>query len=96
MCPRIPSLCLGIFSTQRAEKTLFIERECLASVGSFVLLLIHCLAHMVAEDFHQDSSPAFQRSFYKVHRALCFSFSVTKTPLPRIIKAISFATFQIY
>lgn len=63
---RLISLCLGIFSTQNDENTLFVKRECLASVGSFILLLIHCLAHITAEDFHQDSSPAFLRSFYKV------------------------------
>lgn len=63
---RLTSPCLGIFSTQHAENTLFVARECLASVGSFVLLLIHCLAHIAAKDLHQDSSPAFLRSFYKV------------------------------
>ncbi|XP_032974847.1 uncharacterized protein LOC117029780 [Rhinolophus ferrumequinum] len=68
----------GCFFYQRAENTLFIERECLASVGSFVLLLIHCLAHIVAEDFHQDSSPAFQRSFYKGLKAYFReAFSIT-------------------
>ncbi|XP_047609423.1 uncharacterized protein LOC125111508 isoform X5 [Phacochoerus africanus] len=55
----------GSFFYQRAENTLFVARECLASVGSFVLLLIHCLAHIAAKDLHQDSSPAFLRSFYK-------------------------------
>ncbi|KAI4537825.1 hypothetical protein MG293_012688 [Ovis ammon polii] len=55
----------GSFFYQRAENTLFVGRECLASVGSFVLLLIHCLAHIAADDLHQDSNPAFLRSFYK-------------------------------
>ncbi|XP_045059910.2 uncharacterized protein [Desmodus rotundus] len=55
----------GSFFYQNDENTLFVKRECLASVGSFILLLIHCLAHITAEDFHQDSSPAFLRSFYK-------------------------------
>ncbi|XP_070129617.1 uncharacterized protein [Equus caballus] len=55
----------GSFFYQSAESTLFVGRECLASVGSFVLLLIHCLAHIAAEDLQQDSSPAFLRSFYK-------------------------------
>ncbi|CAK7318509.1 hypothetical protein VULLAG_LOCUS21222 [Vulpes lagopus] len=55
----------GSFFYQRAENTLFVGRESLASVGSFVLLLIHCLAHVATKDFHQDSNPAFLRSFYK-------------------------------
>ncbi|VFV27157.1 Hypothetical predicted protein [Lynx pardinus] len=48
-----------------AENILFVGRESLASVGSFILLLIYCLAHIAAKDFHQDSDPAFLRSFYK-------------------------------
>ncbi|XP_047679325.1 uncharacterized protein LOC125146655 isoform X3 [Prionailurus viverrinus] len=55
----------GSFLFQSAENILFVGRESLASVGSFILLLIHCLAHIAAKDFHQDSDPAFLRSFYK-------------------------------
>uniref|UniRef100_A0A8C6RM06 Predicted gene, 32742 n=1 Tax=Nannospalax galili TaxID=1026970 RepID=A0A8C6RM06_NANGA len=54
---------------QSAENTLFVGRECLASVGSFVLLLIHHLAHIAAGDTHQDSNPCFLRSFYQGLRA---------------------------
>lgn len=64
-CLKWTSPCLGIFSIQGAENTLFIGRECLASVGSFVLLLIHCLAHITAEDFHWNSNPSFLRSFIR-------------------------------
>ena len=74
------------FSTQRAENTLFIRRECLASVGSFVLLLIHCLAHIAADDLHQDSSPAFLRLFYKVFitcRGLFASLTLWLMPIPQ-------------
>ncbi|XP_017373144.1 uncharacterized protein LOC108295457 [Cebus imitator] len=53
------------FFYQSAENTLFIGRECLASVGSFVLLLIRCLAHITAGEPHRDSNPAFLGSFYK-------------------------------
>ncbi|XP_013366456.1 PREDICTED: uncharacterized protein LOC102014026 isoform X2 [Chinchilla lanigera] len=53
------------FFYQSAENTLFVDRECLASVGSFVLLLIHCLAHIAAGDLGQDSNPTFLRSFYE-------------------------------
>ncbi|XP_042088750.1 uncharacterized protein LOC114118245 [Ovis aries] len=68
----------GSFFYQRAENTLFVGRECLASVGSFVLLLIHCLAHIAADDLHQDSNPAFLRSFYKGLKAYFReAFSIT-------------------
>nr|XP_035962756.1 uncharacterized protein LOC118544906 [Halichoerus grypus] len=59
----------GSFFYQSAENTLFIGRESLASAGSFILLLIHCLAHIATEDFCQDANPAFLRSFYKGLRA---------------------------
>lgn len=69
-CHKWTSPCLGIFSIQSAENTLFIGRECFASVGSSVLLLIHCLARITAEDFHQNSNPSFLSSFYKVFTTL--------------------------
>ncbi|XP_074212992.1 uncharacterized protein LOC141575841 isoform X1 [Camelus bactrianus] len=68
----------GSFFYQSAENTLFVGRECLASVGGFVLLLIHCLAHIAAQDLHQDSNPAFLRSFYKGLKAYFReAFSIT-------------------
>jgi hypothetical protein len=63
---KLTCLYLGIFLTQSTESTLFVEKECLASVGSFVLLLIHCLAHIATGDFNQDSNPRFLELFYKV------------------------------
>ncbi|XP_045751032.1 uncharacterized protein LOC123857827 isoform X2 [Mirounga angustirostris] len=59
----------GSFFYQSTENTLFVGRESLASAGSFILLLIHCLAHIATEDFRQDANPAFLRSFYKGLRA---------------------------
>ncbi|TKC36084.1 hypothetical protein EI555_012679, partial [Monodon monoceros] len=66
------------FFYQSAENTLFVRRECLASVGSFVLLLIHCLAHIAVDDLQQDSNPTFLRSFYKGLKAYFReAFSIT-------------------
>nr|XP_025749618.1 uncharacterized protein LOC112840426 isoform X1 [Callorhinus ursinus] len=59
----------GSFFYQSTENALFVGRDSLASAGSFILLLIHCLAHIAAEDFRQDANPAFLRSFYKGLRA---------------------------
>lgn len=66
MLTRLTCLCADIFSMQSTENTLFVRRECLASVGSFVLLLIHCLAHITTGDFNQDSNPRFLGLFYEV------------------------------
>ncbi|XP_019364073.1 PREDICTED: uncharacterized protein LOC109291478 [Gavialis gangeticus] len=60
------------FFYQNFEKKLFVLRECLGSVGSFLLLLVHCLAHIAAADLSQDSSPAFLRLFYQALKA-CLS-----------------------
>ncbi|CAM2107714.1 unnamed protein product [Caretta caretta] len=60
------------FYHQISENKLFILREYLGCVGSFILLLVHCLAHITAADLSQDSSPAFQRLFYQALKA-CLS-----------------------
>lgn len=52
---------------QEAEETLFVRRQRLRSVGGFTLLLLHCLSHVQVKDLTSDSSPAFQRLFFKVH-----------------------------
>ncbi|XP_033028427.1 uncharacterized protein LOC117060321 [Lacerta agilis] len=57
------------FHYQASGNKLFILRECLSCVGSFILLLVHCLAHIAAEDLSQDSSPAFRRLFYQALKA---------------------------
>ncbi|XP_042707937.2 uncharacterized protein LOC122173896 [Chrysemys picta bellii] len=60
------------FFYQISENKLFILREYLGCVGSFILLLVHCLAHVTAADLSHDSSPAFQRLFYQALKA-CLS-----------------------
>uniref|UniRef100_A0ABM5EQG5 Uncharacterized protein isoform X1 n=1 Tax=Pogona vitticeps TaxID=103695 RepID=A0ABM5EQG5_9SAUR len=57
------------FYYQIPEQKLFVLRECLSCVGSFILLLVHCRAHIAADDLGQDSSPAFQRLFYQALKA---------------------------
>ncbi|XP_075765383.1 uncharacterized protein LOC142820447 [Pelodiscus sinensis] len=60
------------FFYQISENKLFILREYLSCVGSFILLLVHCLAHITAADLSQDSSPTFRRLFYQALKA-CLS-----------------------
>ncbi|XP_056230182.1 uncharacterized protein si:dkey-103g5.4 [Seriola aureovittata] len=57
------------FFYQEAEETLFVRRQRLHSVGGFSLLLLHCLSHVKIKDMSTDSSPAFQRLFFKVLQA---------------------------
>ncbi|XP_041849904.1 uncharacterized protein si:dkey-103g5.4 isoform X3 [Melanotaenia boesemani] len=53
------------FFYQEAEETLFVRRQRLQSVGGFSLMLLHCLSHVKIKDMSSDSSPAFQRLFFK-------------------------------
>ncbi|KAM6432452.1 uncharacterized protein PHA67_001673 [Liasis olivaceus] len=57
------------FYYQTPGNQLFVLRESLACAGSFVLLLVHCLAHITADDFSQDSHPGFRRLFYQALKA---------------------------
>ncbi|XP_062417148.1 uncharacterized protein si:dkey-103g5.4 [Pungitius pungitius] len=54
------------FFFQEEEETLFVRRQRLKSVGGFSLLLLHCLSHIRFNDMSSDSSPVFQRLFFKV------------------------------
>ncbi|XP_055052386.2 uncharacterized protein [Misgurnus anguillicaudatus] len=54
------------FYYQEGEKTLFVRRQRLQSVGGLSLMLMHCAAHISIGEMRTDSTPAFQRSFYKV------------------------------
>ncbi|XP_030237257.1 uncharacterized protein LOC115561364 isoform X2 [Gadus morhua] len=53
------------FFYQDAEDRLFVRRQRLQCVGGFSLLLLHCLSHISVGDMSSDSSPAFQRLFFK-------------------------------
>ncbi|CAL8351040.1 unnamed protein product [Lota lota] len=53
------------FFYQDAEERLFVRRQRLQSVGGFSLLLLHCMSHVSVGDMNSDSSPAFQRLFFK-------------------------------
>ncbi|XP_052642520.1 uncharacterized protein LOC128141605 [Harpia harpyja] len=60
------------FFYQNSKNKLFILRDCLSSAGSFLLLLVHCLAHITAADFNHDTNPLFLRLFYQALKA-CLS-----------------------
>ena len=70
------------FFYQRAMNILFIRRERLESVGEFVMLIMHCLAHIKTGELKDDADPLFLRAFYKVK--LVFGFCLfTRTPMFR-------------
>ncbi|XP_062464681.1 uncharacterized protein LOC134158598 isoform X3 [Pezoporus occidentalis] len=57
------------FFYQHSKHKLFILKDCLSSVGSFLLLLVHCLAHITAADFNHDTNPLFLRLFHQALKA---------------------------
>ncbi|XP_042327722.1 uncharacterized protein LOC121932806 isoform X2 [Sceloporus undulatus] len=57
------------FYYQCSGHKLFVLRECLSCVGSFLLLLVHCLAHITADELSHDSNPAFRRLFHQALKA---------------------------
>ncbi|KAI1230740.1 hypothetical protein IHE44_0008618, partial [Lamprotornis superbus] len=60
------------FFYQNSEKKLFILRECLGSGGGFLLLLVHCWAHVTAGDLSHDTNPLFLSLFHQALKA-CLS-----------------------
>lgn len=54
------------FFYDHSKNILFIRKERLISVGEFVLVILHCLAHIKAGDLTDDNNPLFLREFYKV------------------------------
>ncbi|KAL7831745.1 hypothetical protein AOLI_G00292930 [Acnodon oligacanthus] len=54
------------FYYQEAEETLYVRHQRLQSVGGFSLLILHCAAHISIGQLSIDSTPAFQRAFFKV------------------------------
>ena len=51
---------------EHSRKILFVRRERMESIGDFVLVIVHSLAHVHADDLVADSNPIFLRTFYKV------------------------------
>ncbi|XP_075460490.1 uncharacterized protein LOC142497073 isoform X2 [Ascaphus truei] len=60
------------FFYQSSGNNLFVSREYLQSVGSFILLLVHCVSHIASEDLNDDLNPFFLRIFYQAVK-VCFS-----------------------
>lgn len=54
------------FFYQHSEKTLYIRKERLESVGEYAVVIMHCLSHIIVGDIANDSNPLFLREFYRV------------------------------
>ena len=54
-----------------SSSTLFIRQERLQSIGEFVLVAIHAMAHIAAKNMVDDSDHGFQKEFHRALRACC-------------------------
>jgi hypothetical protein len=59
------------FFYEHSRQILFVREERLHSVGDFVVVIMHCLAHILVDDLSDDQNPLFLRAFYKVSAFLC-------------------------
>lgn len=53
------------------NKILYMRRDRLESVGDFILVLVHTLAHIKVENMIDDSDPAFVKEFYRSISVVC-------------------------
>lgn len=56
---------------EHARKILFVRRERMDSIGEFVVVILHSLAHIKSGDMTDDSNTLFMREFYKGLRVVC-------------------------
>ncbi len=54
------------FYYEHSTRILYIRKERLESIGEFVLVVLHCLAHLKCRDITDDNNPLFLREFYSV------------------------------
>lgn len=54
------------FFYEHSRQILFVREERLQSVGDFIVVIMHCLAHILVGDLSDDQNPSFLRAFYKV------------------------------
>jgi len=62
----VPDVTRNSFFYERSRQILFVRQERMDSVGDFVVLLMHCLAHIKVDDLVDDNNVLFLREFYKV------------------------------
>ena len=54
------------FFYERSRRILFVRQERMDSVGDFIVLIMHCLAHIKVDELADDGNVMFLREFYKV------------------------------
>lgn len=53
------------------NRILYMRSERLETVGEFLLVLIHCLAHLKVQDLRDDTDPSFVKEFHRCLAIVC-------------------------
>merc|ERR1712136_223017 len=53
------------------NRRLYVRTERLSSVGDFVMVVIHSMAHVAAKQMNDDTDPYFLRAFFKALKITC-------------------------
>lgn len=53
------------------NRILYIRNERLDNVGEFIVVIVHCLAHIAAGDLRDDSNPVFLKEFHHGLAVIC-------------------------
>lgn len=53
------------------NRILYIRNERMDNVGEFVVVIVHCLAHIAAGDLRDDSNPVFLKEFHHGLAVMC-------------------------
>lgn len=67
------------FFYQHTKKILFVRLERTESVGDFILVLVHCLAHIQVDHLADDTNPLFLHFFYKALKVVCRDMFFSRT-----------------
>ena len=61
---------------EHRRKIMFVRRERMESIGEFVVVILHTLAHIKVGDMTDDSNTMFLREFYRVSFTYILLFCV--------------------
>ena len=53
------------------NRILYVRTERMDNVGEFILVLVHCLAHIACGDLRDDSHPGFMKEFHHALAVIC-------------------------
>lgn len=76
------------FFFEHARKILFVRQERMHSVGDFVVVIMHCLAHIKVDNLVDDNNPLFLREFYKVFELTLIVFTYVRK-IYTVVQSIS-------